>query len=656
MKRTESNQGRGFKGGYQIGGLARVWLSLGVCILGVSSAHAQRELVSIQVEPAFANFNGGAGTVPLRVLFENRGPSTRAVLTLSDSSFRMSYPVELPSGAAKSLIAYVPGGYRYEPLQVDFRSTRESRGFEYRAESSNYPGQQQMLLIGGRPGQLRFIENLNQGSEGAYGRGTIQTAYGKPRELPDRACGYESFALVVLGEGSERMSDEEVRAVQEYVMFGGNVLLLGGASGAVQGDSRWWAALPLRPGVPVRSLFPKSFKKFGTDGFPTGEVAAQSGVPTDGSQETRALGIRVLASKQFGFGTVYVCPFDLLDAPFTRWEGRAKFLSNVLQFGKLERGRTAFRLIAGFDRVEQEDYYGGSPYSGSMLAGSTEGDQNNVFTTELPDSGTVLTILMVYLAVVVPINFLALRRMRRGELAWVTAPAISLGFAAVFFTFAGNLYSAQLSTAVTGIVVLDENAPTGFAWGRARLFFPRGGRYDLGLVDVENVSPAQDGYYDYYGSAFGGRGGPSKASTFEAMGAVDVGDIRSTAFATSNLSFHEFEFQQRVPAGWIQHKKAPGASGAGTLVNSSPYTLANAYAWMDGKWRHIPELAPGDSIDLETCPDSSPRFEVAGELSKMKRWMVYGLLRGLRLGPQVGKTEEGAEQVYFCAFLGGGSK
>ena len=68
----------------------------------------------------------------------------------------------------------------------------------------------------------------------------------------------------------------------------------------------------------------------------------------------------------------------------------------------------------------------------------------------LPPASQMLMVLAIYFVVVVPVNFLVLKKLGRGEWAWFTAPIISLIFAGVLFSRAQNLYSAKMSTASAG--------------------------------------------------------------------------------------------------------------------------------------------------------------------------------------------------------------
>jgi hypothetical protein len=294
---------------------------------------------------------------------------------------------------------------------------------------------------------------------------------------------------------------------------------------------------------------------------------------------------------------------------------------------------------------------------------------NDPFSVELPPASTVSGILIVYLVLVVPINLLVLRKMKKTEWAWVTTPLISLGFAGVFFQFAGQLYSASLSVANSGILVIDNRFETGYYYGSAQIFFPRGGRFDLGMKAVESVTELGNEY------DFGMRSG---SSTLQAMNAIDDGTVRIEGMSANNLSFHEFAYGQVVSAPrWLSsnlkltHHTTLECSITGTITNRSSYRISGVLH-AGSFTTAMPDLEAGQTITIRDrkMELSSPmvptqRFGPPGgpigaehynesinlTNASPPRICIEGKIEGFRPGPQIGKEVDKYRQIRLIAIL-----
>jgi hypothetical protein len=222
----------------------------------------------MSVDPVFLGVDAGAAIIPYRVTLGNTGPNTSGVVTARRGSYRMAYPVQLPTSSTKRFVAYLPGT-GYDDVTWTFDGDREF--IELPHPSAGYGGGGSILVVAvtDSPGQLSFIRQLGEAGAGVSAR----DVYCKPGDMPDRACGFDAVSLVVLGDGAERMSDAEVRALQNWVMRGGAVLLFGGASAPTLADLRWRRLLPVSDVRPRLSRAPRPFERFGTAGLPEGPVS-----------------------------------------------------------------------------------------------------------------------------------------------------------------------------------------------------------------------------------------------------------------------------------------------------------------------------------------------------------------------------------------------
>src|SRR5262249_46631881 len=146
--------------------------------------------------------------------------------------------------------------------------------------------------------------------------------------------------------------------------------------------------------------------------------------------------------------------------------------------------------------------------------------------------------------------FLVLKKLKRGELAWFTAPILSLGFAGILFTSAASLYSAKMSTVSTGLLLAQEGSGDGIFIGGTQMFIPRAGSYDLKLKSVDSITDRgeDDGM---------GRVAQENAD----VEAVDTGEIAIPNLSANNLNFRRIGYRQIVPISKQFHVKLASLDG-----------------------------------------------------------------------------------------------
>ena len=99
----------------------------------------------------------------------------------------------------------------------------------------------------------------------------------------------------------------------------------------------------------------------------------------------------------------------------------------------------------------------------------------------LPSTGVVLAFLLLYVLVIGPINYLALRRLRRLEWAWLSIPLVVLLFSCGLYAVGAGLRGGQSQLSQAAIVQGAEGQPRAFATGFIGLFSPRRASYTVGF-------------------------------------------------------------------------------------------------------------------------------------------------------------------------------
>lgn len=606
---------------------------------------------SMEIDPTFEGYVPQYSTAPVTVLLRNSGPDAHGTLHVSGGNFSMDYPVDLPRGAEKRILTYpkdVISGVDYT-LLTDHGSLHKD--FSLNTGYGDV-GSSVSLYIGDTAGQMAFIR-APQGSKasapapgavpGMPNTGRAQDAYVSPANAPDRPVGYSGIASIVLGSGAERLNDEQVHALKVYVLTGGTLAFVGGASSPILSDARWQGVLPAHDFHVTTLNRSETLSELGGIEAPQVSVLTGTLIPNAfGHSDGNTL---IAADRGYGLGKVVYFAFNPFEPPLSHWEGRRSAVT---------------RLLRPVDTVRSNQFLGYysnenvTPESG-FVSGSSHHDP---FSTEMPPTERVFYTLGAYFIVVVPLNFLILRRLRKGELAWITAPIISLGFAGAFFFSAKDLYSAEMSTASSGVLVVQEGMEDGVFVGRSQIFIPRGGNYDFKLSGVDRLGVEDpNGEYPYYS----GYGRQRDTSSFNP---IDSGEIRIPNMHASNLDFREISYRQQVPTGgWFSSTVQRRSDGAQivTFKNGSPYNIVNArFVWGTTPIGVAPVDVPSGSQKSVVIAKGveqqvlDPRQNYPGTmqpiLARGARIGMLGTMLGFRPGPQLGTQVDNRTVIHLAYF------
>ena len=607
----------------------------------------------MSVAPLFVGRGQPRSVLPLSIELANDGADTSGVIRVSNGTYQMDHPVELPTGARKRLNAYPAGELGTDITIILLTDRRRLVRTLSPLNMGIEPGSGSVLLIGDGEGDLGFV------SAGERTANQLRDSYVSPELAPDRYQAYMGLAAIVLGAGAERMSAEAVEALKTYVLTGGTLLFLGGASAPTLSDRRWGALLPARPRLPktidstplVSNLYSPPPGPFTVlDAQPLGPARVEGGRP-------------ILVRRSFGLGRSLFLAFNPLERPFTLWGGRRSLFEKILRPVESDRAQG---YLAGHQSSAYSYYYSGS----GAYVGTTGGtgmpyaaNFQDPFSTKLPPAEDVFLILAGFFVVVVPVNFLVLRKLKRAELAWLTAPLISIAFAASFFSAASNLYSAQLSRATSGVLIIQHGHDRAIFAGRSQLFFPRGGEYDLKLQSLESLgsgSPVDD--YDPFAS-------PQRHGGLADLQPIDDGSIQVSRMAVTNLSFRELMFRQSLKAPVRLETKLEGRRleianrgsvqlhGVSVIVAGASFPLAAELS--PGKAAHLvlpaklvpvedPGYAPGGrGTSYEAAPAN-----VAALTVRSKAVVIKASMPDLPVGPQIGRPVDYRQDRFLLYFTG----
>lgn len=600
-------------------------------------ALSQDRTIKVKVHTVFEGPQG-QGFAPFALVIENNGANTNAVLSVPAESGSISYPFSLPSGSQKRVVFYMDPSYGsfYGGNGLTVRTDRSVVPIKMPEQAYGSSGNV-MAMVSDTPGLLGFMQTETQASRNSS-TVIIQPSYVKPEFAPDRLVGYESLTALVLGEGAERLNDAQVEAIQRWVLMGGTVIFIGGSNVALLNDPRWQAVLPLTQPKPITIPSLNELKAYAGGVAPSGSATIVSGKVTSDASVVKQDSHPIIITRHVGLGAVTVFAFDPFSGAMETFTGSKRLF---MRYARVAEHNFAMQYLASNAETAESS----SPYSSySYSAGTTGGlgvrtttrytsSRENPFEVETPKSESIIWILVGYFAIVVPLNFIVLRLLKKGELAWLTAPVISVTFAFIFFQFAAGLYKSGMATKTSGTLIVDSKLPYNVFIGSSQMFFPRGGGYDLRLAGVDYVRDGQ--LFDYGYSMYSVR----DTKTIEAMNPVDNGEIIAPNMRSSNLGFYQMNFVQNLRAD-CKFKLAPAGQDKERnprvrLTNMTPYKLSEV-SLRSSDWFSVNskvELDPGESVDLSFAKFQQRDNETLGK----GEWYVYAdITKGFRPGPLIG--------------------
>jgi hypothetical protein len=119
---------------------------------------------------------------------------------------------------------------------------------------------------------------------------------------------------------------------------------------------------------------------------------------------------------------------------------------------------------------------------------------NTIPGLKLPSTLQLLGFMLCYTALIGPVNYVVLRKMDRRVLAWLTIPAVILGFTACAYLTGFQMRGTRAIVHRLAAIYVPEGQETGRLVEVVGLFSPRRTTYDLRLTEA-GVGSLPMGYY-----------------------------------------------------------------------------------------------------------------------------------------------------------------
>lgn len=573
--------------------------------------------LELKVQPLFGALSAEQGCLPLLIALENRGASVKGVVAVEVGDFgrnrRYLYPIELPSGARKEVIAYPAiEAYIYQ-LVVRFETPRPLAIIEVPV---NQQGSNTRIVAGvtdeiGGLGFLRNVElkapNIPDIRYGGRSRShsekvSYQAVFCRPDYFPVRASACSGLSAILIGPGAERLTEAQWRSLRLWVSTGGTLIVPGGSGAIYLQTPILQSMLPVQNPSTTQAVHLAAVGRFSGKPPPNGSAVITEASPKPGARVwLKQDGIPLIAGQSYGLGMVVFLAYNPWDQPMRSYPAHAEVWKKFLAASPVV---TPAVLQYNVFNVQSGDVYEDPWMPRTMRRSSIE---NRSF--QVPAAGTVLAILLLYFLFVVPVNFLVLKRFRALDWTWLTVPAIALVFVFLLYRVGSGLYKQGQVSDTKASVLMAAGSPEAYVYASTLFFFPRAGSYNIQFQNAELVeSGLQNDYRGMQGTS--------------SLNTVEGNPILAENYRVRNLSFQWFRYTRfiELPAVIDGNLKAARSAGAvvrieGTITNRLPYHLKDAVLLTPSGESKIEAFEPGQSRQVRITISSRQTRPEANVLS-----------------------------------------
>ncbi|HLG14556.1 MAG TPA: hypothetical protein VJH03_08655 [Blastocatellia bacterium] len=268
-----------------------------------------------------------------------------------------------------------------------------------------------------------------------------------PEDLPRDFVSYDAVDVVVIGDAPlSQLTDDQAAALRLWVAAGGMLIVTGGSDVAGLRGTGLDAMLPVEVhGASAASSIPEL-----TDTYGRFESAAppllMSARARAGARVLLGTGDRVIAAERdFGSGLVRFVAINPKLNPYRGWAASKDLWTDLL-------------LPAAEAQAKHTNWLprGGARRNPGMGRWGVQNVLFNLAEITPPSSKYFLLFLLFYILTVGPLNYVALRLLRKLDLAWLTIPGVVLAFTAVSVTVAQVSRGGQSIAADVSLVEVHQ--------------------------------------------------------------------------------------------------------------------------------------------------------------------------------------------------------
>ena len=402
-----------------------------------------------------------------------------------------------------------------------------------------------------------------------------------PDDIADSAIALRAFDILVIDDfATDSLTARQRMAIADFLQGGGNLLLGTGASWHKTLAGLPAAILPLEPRA---TLNVHQARAVGGQNI---EVAFADAV--NGRAWLSEGGVPLIVERGVGAGIVTMATFDWNQDAIAAWSGTKDLLRQVLARAAFGAGGAGTAYPNGIGGPFPA--FGGSMPSVASKSNALAPVLGNLPGLDLPSLQLTAGLVLLYVLLVGPVNYLVLGAMRRRALAWVTVPLIAV--IAATGAYGAGVFTKGRSVQTNQVAILHLQPGWDHAYQETYtgVIPPSRGDYQARIAgDRLLISPIANNNGGFGGNAGGIRVNlPTSMVTLTGMTAFSLGGFGTeTMTAAPQLT------------GRVQ---LLNGKLVGTIENHSDLTFTDAVMIAGDNFQTFGALKPGATVAVSLVP------------------------------------------------------
>jgi hypothetical protein len=397
-----------------------------------------------------------------------------------------------------------------------------------------------------------------------------------PADLPYRVEAWSAIDRLIWQDvDTTQLNTQQLDALKLWVAAGGRLVILGGTTGITTLSALPADLLPFQP-VQTTTVAPADLTSLlGTLPADASDTPALAGTLTRGSVMGRSGTSVYAAQAAYGQGQVTIIGIN----PAEPWLARSD-AAETLWHRVLPAASNA--VVSPFQFTDDS----------SLLYAL-----QNLPAVALPPIEQLFLLLLAYIALIGPINYLVLRRLDRREWAWITMPALVVVFAVGSYALGAALKGSDVIVNELSIVRAGQGTDQGRAQAYIGVYSPSRKVFTVQIANGALIS-------DTNSQLQGGQTG----QPLDVLIGQTTSELRNFEVGFGVLRGFRAEAQASAPKidASLGFK---GGKVVGTVTNNSSAALENVAVLFAGVVSVKPSLAAGETWQVSLDADAANAFQ-----------------------------------------------
>nr|WP_300002962.1 hypothetical protein [Tissierella sp.] len=347
--------------------------------------------------------------VPLEIEIKNNSESLEGEIQILFEKDRFdqktlyeayTQELDLEKGASKTIEMDVRIGDRRQAI-LKIVDVKENVIFEKKInfERGENPTEVTLGILSDSYDRLSFLGLIDLKSEGEGRDKKMISLADLKGAFPERKELLKSLDLILINDfDTQSLSKKQIEALEGYVKDGG--ILIAGSGSKYQKSLKGLGQL--------NYFYPDSTLK--TEAY--GGVLLAKGEAKEAGVLIKAGDVPAVYSKSIGKGKTIIMAFDPGEEDFLEWSGKSDFMRSIIKDNVT---------------ITTEEDMGYEEYN------SMEDMVSYIPNEKGINFKNIAIIILLFLIVAGPVNYLVLKKIDKSELSWITIPLISLAFTLIIY-------------------------------------------------------------------------------------------------------------------------------------------------------------------------------------------------------------------------------